>query len=221
MHIGLRCALVMIVGCLVSAGSAAGAVWTEVGDAGKLIGTAQETGVGPLTGITTDLSSSTDVDLFKLRVVGNGEVTFATSGPFDPQLFLFDANGKGIVANDNTGSGDGADPNARITATVTTGFYYLGFSLANVDPISSTGLIFPDLSTGLLGPTGPGGNDPLSGWQQSGQSIDALIAIEFIFAKIILVYGSQTTQVPEPSTLMLLSLGTALLTARTARRRRS
>jgi hypothetical protein len=87
------------------AGPAAGAVWTEVGDAGKLIDTAQETGVGPLTGIATDLSSSTDVDLFKLRVVGTGEVTFATSGPFDPQLFLFDANGKDIVANDNAHQG--------------------------------------------------------------------------------------------------------------------
>jgi len=219
MRIGLRCSLAVVLGSLLLAGSAAGAVWTEVGDAGKLIGTAQETGVGPLTSITTDLSSATDVDLFKFRVVGQGEVTFTTTGSFDPQLFLFDANGKGIVANDNAATGFAPDGNASITATLTSGVYYLGFSLANVDPVSSAGLIFPDLSTGLLGPTGPGGKDPLSGWQQSGQSVDALIASEWVFVATILLLGSQTA-VPEPSTLTLLSLAAALLIARTAHTRR-
>jgi len=207
-----RCLVTVVVGVLLAAGSAAGAVYTEVGDAGELIGTAQDTGTGVLTSISTDLASSTDVDLFKFQVVGTGDVTIRTMGTSDTQLFLFDANGRGIVANDN-----GSDLNAQITATLTTGFYYLGFSLFDVEPFADGGPIFPDQPLGLLGPTGPGGNNPLAGWQQLDQSGDALIATEWVFVATILILGSITGRpvlVPEPSTFLLMLAVVAVLAAR-------
>jgi Bacterial pre-peptidase C-terminal domain len=218
MKIVTRCLVTVVVSVLLAVGSAAGAVWTEVGDAGELIGTAQDTGTGVLTSISTDLASSTDVDLFKFQVVGRGDVTIRTTGTSDTQLFLFDANGRGIVANDNS-----SDLNAQITATLSTGFYYLGFSLFDVEPFADGGPIFPDQPLGLLGPTGPGGNNPLAGWEQLDQSGDALIATEWVFVATIIALGSlaRPAIVPEPSAFVLMLAGVAVLAARVRSRPRA
>lgn len=211
-----RCSLVAVLIALLTSGSAAAVTWTEVGDAGKLLDTAQETGTGTLTGIDTDLASATDVDLFRFLVIGQGEVTITTSGEFDTQLFLFDASGLGIAANDDFTDGSG---NSLITAELSTGYYYLGVSLFDVDPVSATGLIFPNEQGELLGPTGPGGEDPLSGWVTLGESVDAVVSIEYLFIPTTLLVLGSLESVPAPSSLVLLAAGVGVLVVRRLRSR--
>src|SRR5262245_9919377 len=123
-----RC-LLGLVTLLLGSAPAFGTTWTEVGDAGKLISTAQETGSGSLTGITTDLSSTTDIDLFKFFIAGPLEITITTSsGGANPQLFLFDASGQGVVASDDMSS---SSSEAQISEALNTGYYYVGVSLFN------------------------------------------------------------------------------------------
>lgn len=141
----------------------------ENNDAGQSLSKAQviPSGSASLGSIDGKLSSGKDVDLFKITLTG-GAFSASTVGgaEFDSQLFLFDETGIGVLANDqasntaqSTLSADSLDP----------GTYYLAISSFNNDPISKGGLIFPDTPFDqVLGPTGPGGGSPLSGFQGQG-----------------------------------------------------
>ena len=87
--------------------SAGAQTWNEFtnggGDAGDLPATAQVvSGSGPLTAITGEISSSTDVDMFQILI--SDPVNFAawTTGALsDTQLWLFDENGNALWHNDD------------------------------------------------------------------------------------------------------------------------
>ncbi|MDT7960738.1 MAG: DVUA0089 family protein [Armatimonadota bacterium] len=87
--------------------SAGAQTWDESanggGDAGDLPATAQVVlGSGPLTAITGEISSSTDVDMFQIFI--SDPVNFAawTTGALsDTQLWLFDENGNALWHNDD------------------------------------------------------------------------------------------------------------------------
>lgn len=72
----------------------------------------------------------TDVDIYRFSVDSPGSVTIAlTSHPtqrddFDSFLRLFNASGQAIASDDNSGTGDFS----RLTASLTTGTYYVGVS---------------------------------------------------------------------------------------------
>jgi hypothetical protein len=185
------------------AGLAHATPYTEVGDSGTTLGTSQSVG-GGIDQIVGSLGGG-DVDLYEL-VLGAGLFTAQThnipccgSGP-DTQLFLFDAAGMGIVANDDRPGSQGS----FISTTLAGGTYYLGVSTFNLDPFSSTGNIFPDAfsccGNGIKLPTGPGGSNPLSSWATgpagagTGQGGAYTVTL------------NQAT-VPEPSTALLLGLG--------------
>src|SRR6267154_1030074 len=92
--------------CLVAAATAARAqVWTEAGDAGDLIATAQHTvGTGSLTAINGNLASPTDVDLycFHLSTVppaGLPIVQLQCVGIQGRNFGLFDAACNGVFSN--------------------------------------------------------------------------------------------------------------------------
>src|SRR5215211_4233216 len=78
----------------------------ELTDAGDLPLTATEPGPpGPLTSIEGNVSSAADADMYKVCLTGGGDfsaTTVGTNSDFDTQLFLFDSDGRGVYANDDS-----------------------------------------------------------------------------------------------------------------------
>jgi hypothetical protein len=148
--------------------------FSEPPDAGSLLRNAADTtatgavGNDPLTNLTQingRLGSA--ADLFKINVTGGLFTAIAkgrTRNPVnDPQLFLFDAMGRGIVANDDGGS----SLTARIQAVLTAGIYYLGVSKYDLDPVdAANNEIFPDTPfSAIVTPKDP--NAVLARWRGS------------------------------------------------------
>ena len=78
-------------------------VWTETGDAGDLLSTAQSTlGTGALTAINGNLGSSTDVDLYCIRMTsvppaGLPLLQLQCTVTNGPNVWLFDEIGRAHV----------------------------------------------------------------------------------------------------------------------------
>jgi len=113
----------------------------------------------------------------------------AASEPFDTQLFLFNEDGFGVIANDEddnnlgaAGSFASAIPPDHVYSPTVPGTYYLALTVFDNDPVSegNPGMppqrIFPgdpphivqccdgEAVYGTAGPTGPGGLRPFQGW---------------------------------------------------------
>lgn len=163
----------------------AGPDWLESGDAGPTVGTAQVTaGVGQLRTIAGQLSLGVGGgDLEDLYIVSvtdpaNFRIDLLNAN-FDSVLYLFNltqANEAfGLLANDN--SGEGFSPVLTPVATDGTGaqvsspgIYAIAVCGAGRRPVSINGNIFTFASAvEVSGPDGPGGLNPLSGWQGTGQ----------------------------------------------------
>lgn len=154
------------------------ASWSEQGDSGSLPATAQTTvGTGTLDSISGTINAVSDADVYKIYVTGGGTFSASTlvsdgaAANFDTMLFLFDANGLGVYSNDDANL---VDWHSKLPAgglsPVSPGIYYLVITGWENDPVSSGGQIFPnnpnDLS--VYGPTGPGGANPISGYDSQG-----------------------------------------------------
>jgi hypothetical protein len=151
---------------LLSLAPAAGAA-DEVGDAGDLPATAQD-----LTGAAVERIDGTlapeDVDMYRLCLDGGGSFSASAVGgtQVDTQLFLFDSSGRGVYSNDDLlenvvsqsllPAGHPLTPSAQ-------GEYLLAVGIYNIDPQSAGGPIFPS-ETIVVGPTGPGGGEPVVAW---------------------------------------------------------
>lgn len=192
----------------VSSGQAQAATFTEIGDAGETLGTAQviSSGQQPLESISGALSG--DADLFQIFVTGGRTFSATTVGgaSFDTQLFLFDSAGVGVYGNDNSSvSPDQSTLPTGGFSPAASGIYSLGISGFNYDPVSALGAqgaIFPDFPNvafnEVVGPTGPGGGSPLSGF--NGARLDPGGSYT------IALTGAEA--VPEPSSVLgTLALG--------------
>jgi hypothetical protein len=150
-----------------------GTPWEEQGDAGSILMSAQVVkGIGPVSSIRGQVDQPEDEDMFRICITGGKSFSAATveGAVFDTQLFLFDRRGRGVFANDDSvgtlqstlPAGDSLTPQAG-------GKHYLAISSYNNDPVSTRGLIFPSAPFGdVFGPTGPGGQLPVSDWTNSG-----------------------------------------------------
>ncbi|WP_407891590.1 hypothetical protein [Scytonema sp. NUACC26] len=152
-----------------------GVVKTEDGEAGQLLDTAQNLTLQPgtfVTSISGEVNNNNDVDLYKIFLSG-GQTFSATTvegATFDTQLFLFDVTGRGVYANDDNPSiRQSTLPEANTLTPTQPGFYYLGISSYNNDPQSGMGRIF-DTSDFTVAPIKPGGDLPLSSWNNAGNS---------------------------------------------------
>ncbi len=196
------------------------ATFTQIGDTGETLSTAQviPSGPLPLNSISGTISETTPgADLFQIYLTGGNTFSATTAtnpGTLtDPELFLFDSSGKGVYADDD------ASPDTKQAALpvgnspTQSGTYYLAISGFDYHPVSARGNIFPDYPdvpfAGVRGPTGSGGGSSLSGFdgpRLNGGSYN------------ITLTGVQTSAqaVPEPSSVLgILAFGfwgaTALL----------
>ena len=193
--------LALVAAFALSSTQAMAVPFTEVADAGSLVGSAQYAGtnITSISGSTSpgDLQTPGDYeDLFRLSV-GDGLFEAATNGlfgssrDFDTMLFLFDSSGTFITANDDSGS-----LGSYISATLVAGDYLLGISGFSNDALNGTGEVFRFGATGTL-----------ASWEENGATGNYTIGI------------NSTAAVPEPAPLALLALGlTALGLARRKRR---
>jgi filamentous hemagglutinin family protein len=136
------------------------------------LGTAQDLAGQFISQLQGTLSSNNDVDLYRLSLTGNRTFSASTVGgsSVDTQLFLFDANGIGVYANDDSGTTlqSTLPANSPFTPT-SSGIYYLAISAWDQDPLSAGGAIFPN-GSGTVAATGPGSPAPLLGWNNRGQA---------------------------------------------------
>jgi hypothetical protein len=152
-----------------------------------------------------------EVDQYTLNITDPAAFSATTiGGPAnvaDPVLFLFAADDRGVYMNDDTSIADlqSTLPAAHPLGPITPGIYHLAIAWAFTDPQSASGSIFPVYesfldTTGVYGPTGSGGADPLSGFLPGGPpnfDVPADYAIRLVGAVNI---------TPEPGTLALLAL---------------
>ena len=146
--------------------------FTEVGDAGLLLGTAQAVnsttdGAG-FNAISGNLDNINDVDLYQLFLTEGVPFRASTvnGSQVDTQLFLFDGSGLGLASNDDTATQQSTVP-LEFFIPPASGTYHLGISSYNNNPRSSQGDIFAGLSGR---PMGPGSQFPLSEWDSNAGS---------------------------------------------------
>jgi hypothetical protein len=209
--------------------------FTEMGDAGESISTAQAVaaaGTVPLDSIAGSLASLNDADLFQIFLTGSRAFSATTRNAatdqavidaaigitptvaLNPQLFLLDANGRGVYANDdNSGSSQATLLSGGLFSPQQSGIYYLGISGSGDNPVSTAGAIFPASDSSFpfnVGATGAGGQLPLSGFSSiSGTVVNSG---DYTGEYRIALTGSQFVQaaqpIPEPSSALgLLVLG--------------
>lgn len=140
---------------------------TDVGEFLNNAGVANTQPFGtPLTSIAGNLGGGDNIDLYQIYLP-SGIFTASTVGGtnLNTQLFLFDSNGIGVIANDDAFP----DFQSQISQPISTaGNYYLGVSLIGFNPQSASGPIFAiDTTTnGVQDPSIPGSgfSSSLNGW---------------------------------------------------------
>ncbi len=140
--------------------------WTESGDAGDMIATANVTsGVGPLMSINgVHVSDLDPTDMYCISIpdllVFEAHLNCATLDNFD--LWLFDDNGYGVALDNGCAFGL-----TKVTGQFgsSSGTYYLAVTADGNVALSSSGEIWnPAIVSGERAPDGSGGGNPLSVW---------------------------------------------------------
>ncbi|MBN2473196.1 MAG: DVUA0089 family protein [Pirellulales bacterium] len=122
--------------------SALGAFWTEAGDAGQLLPTAQVIrGTGRLDQIAGTLAGDDDVDLYRIRITDPDAFSITVSANLstdnDAQLFLFDSAGYLVADDDDSGYQLLPQINAGVLSAHAAGIYHVAIDLYNTDPVGS------------------------------------------------------------------------------------
>jgi hypothetical protein len=155
--------------------------WVEEGDAGDTLASGQAViGSGPLTQINGTIPDGWDHDLYKIAVTDytkfSAQVTAPEGG--DSRMALFDAQGLGLVFNDDMS--DGATLSSMDYATSklpsANGLYYLGIMTKAEMPASTIGGTNAYIWTGgnptaQIRPDGPGATSTLVGFGGYGGSL--------------------------------------------------
>ncbi|HEU4830613.1 MAG TPA: PEP-CTERM sorting domain-containing protein [Candidatus Saccharimonadales bacterium] len=200
--------------------------WTEVGDAGDLLNTAQ-TPLGEVTNITGTASTTADADLYKIFIstptTFSAAVTGGDGGDNDFSLALFNANGLGVYANDDatTDNGQPGFPANHELGPKLPGVYYLAVVMEGSGgnfPISGDvstqdNYIFPIMEdTEIVGPTANGGASPLIGWH----SFETPTPLNESYSVAL----TGVSPVPEPEIISMFLAGLGLLGVLSGRRKR-
>ncbi len=190
---------------------AAAGIWREIGDAGNTVLTAQTTTNlspnEPLTAIIGSLGNNNDVDVYKICVMNAPAFSATTVGlvspSLDTKLYLFNASGLGVYANDdaNDSTLQSTLPANNPLGPQTDGIYFLAISSFERSPSGGGQLIFPNTPLdAVVGPTGPGGGHIFDGDAGTGFSSGPYT---------IALTGACFAAVPEPASVTLMALGCA------------
>ena len=164
------CAVIAVLALAQAPGALAA---SELGDAGELRATANDMGAGPVTQIQGSFTDGADADVYRLCLSDGTSFSASTLGAttLDTQLFLFNSQGYGIYANDDSAGSRGSLLPARHRFSARAGGeYFLGIRAFNRDPQSSHGEIFQNNFNRMIYPdsivdaNGFGAGQPLSGW---------------------------------------------------------
>jgi hypothetical protein len=201
--------------------------WTETGDAGQLVSTAQmPTGDDRLRNIYGTISTNNDVDLFRIYI--SNPTTFSagvssTSGNLDSGLILFNQGGYALYGNDDAmlGTRTSGLPAGHLNGPQAPGWYNLAIFALGTPPVSGDGFtldhyMFPNVSspyTQILTATGPGGAAPLTGWAQ----LEDTVALNEEYC--IRLSGVRVSPIPEPETYAMLLAGLGLMGTMIRRRK--
>ena len=147
---------------------------SESGDAGDLPSTAQDLGSGAVSSIFGSFTGGGDVDVYRVCLTDGVSFSATTVGTttLDTQLFLFDADGRGVYSNDDAGIGIRGSrlPSGHRFSPTSSGEYFIAVSSFNNDPQSDAGEIFPDLFSsslypdGVVNAAGVGADEPITSW---------------------------------------------------------
>lgn len=130
---------ILFVGLLIST-TAYATPYTEIGDAGDTLGTAQTVPAGT-TSIDGILGVAADVDLYELTITENATVTFygeEIGSSIDSNLILFNAAGNGLFGDDDGGAG----LDSQIVWPLTPGTYYIAYGDNNIEGRNAANTIF-------------------------------------------------------------------------------
>jgi hypothetical protein len=197
---------------------------------GDLPGTAQDlTGVN-VTQILGAITDPNGVDFFKINITDFADFSAMTIGAAfgipDTELFLFDASGDGVEANDDSGAGgldftlaclpssSAGNPCASSlpagVGPTSDGVYFLAIGQSANFPLDSfSNEIFTALnSTDVVGPNS--GVGPVAGWDNGSFTSPDTDLTGFD----IKLTGTSPVAVPEPATLTLIATGFAGLLLR-------
>lgn len=164
----IRLFVVAFVLCLAFAPGARAQIWTETGDAGDLVPSAQTTvGSGSMTQINGQLAGLTDVDVYCIRMTAvlpanTPMIQLQCAVDNGPNVWMFDAAGNGVFTNSRCQFGFKTllAPNVSLAA----GVYYVAVSFSGYDPQSAGGAIWLAGIPGQRAPDGPGAAGTLTGW---------------------------------------------------------
>lgn len=228
MRIGLSSRWVLVWALLLSVSlSAAPTLYTERGDAGAL--TPQLTKGSALLGIRGSLSTLEDVDLFQIRILEPlNFLLFTLSSPLsltvdDPQLFLFNQQGRGVYSNDDYPNAcallDDPGPTCATQSGFSippfaTGIYWLAITRANIEPLGAAGNLFSDPLFNTTALNLPVSDEILSNWDYAG--VGSVNADRTNY--VILTSGTYGA-IPEPGTMSMMLVG-GLTVLYAARRRK-
>jgi hypothetical protein len=151
--IATSCATVLGLTATVAFAQQVGTTWVESPDAGQSPRAAQlVVGNGPLESIEGAIvprAQRPDVDMFKICAGPQFSATTVGGADFDTQLFLFDRNGVGVYANDDSaGTVQSTLPASHPNRPNIRSEYFLAISEFDRDPVNAnvqraSKLIFP------------------------------------------------------------------------------
>ena len=167
-------ALLAVVIFLAFSSASRAQVYTEASDAGNTLATAQSTistATPAGTAITTiagSIGTGTDADLYLVYIASPSTFSATTNNsrtntsfngtlPLDTSLFLFDASGHLLAANDDINGTTVTSTLAAgnpLYASLAAGYYYIGISISGNDPVNLASQLLPaksDDSTDTLG----------------------------------------------------------------------
>lgn len=147
--------------------------WAESPDAGASVETAQVVATAlPPVRIEGELDYDGDIDLYRLEVCEPGPVTATTVGgaSLDTQLFLFGADGTGIVMNDDDPLTLSNQSRLQLPDGLVPGAYLLAVSSFNLDPLdgSQQPMWNDEPYRTQRAPDGPGAGGIVTSWRAQG-----------------------------------------------------